>query len=102
MILALSKGTSYKKAVYKHALKNAIIPVVTYAGPLLATLLTGSFVVESMFTIPGIGSDFVSSVSGRDYPLIMALTILYGTLVIVANILTDIISAWIDPRIRLK
>ena len=102
MILALSKGTSYKKAVYKHALKNAIIPVVTYAGPLLATLLTGSFVVESLFTIPGIGSEFVASVSGRDYPLIMALTVLYGSLVILANILTDIISAMIDPRIRLK
>ena len=70
-----------------------IIPVVTYAGPLLATLLTGSFVVESMFTIPGIGSEFVSSVSGRDYTLIMALTVLYGSLVIIANILTDIISA---------
>ena len=102
MILALSKGTPYRKAVYKHALKNAIIPVVTYAGPLLATLLTGSFVVESLFTIPGIGSEFVASVSGRDYPLIMALTVLYGSLVILANILTDIISAMIDPRIRLK
>lgn len=102
MILALSKGTSYRTAIWKHALKNAIIPVVTYAGPLLATLLTGSFVIESMFTIPGIGSEFVASVSGRDYPLIMALTVLYGTLVIVANIMTDIVSAMIDPRIRLK
>ena len=102
MTLALSKGTPYHRVIFKHALKNAVIPVVTYAGPLLATLLTGSFVVESMFTIPGIGSEFVSSVSGRDYTLIMALTVLYGSLVIVANILTDIISAMIDPRIRLK
>ncbi|MBE6122242.1 MAG: ABC transporter permease [Solobacterium sp.] len=102
MILALSKGTSYRSAIWKHALKNAIIPVVTYAGPLLASLLTGSFVIESMFTIPGIGSEFVASVSGRDYPLIMALTVLYGSLVIIANILTDIVSAMIDPRIRLK
>ena len=102
MTLALSKGTPYRRVIFKHALKNAVIPVVTYAGPLLATLLTGSFVVESMFTIPGIGSEFVSSVSGRDYTLIMALTILYGSLVIIANILTDIISAMIDPRIRLK
>lgn len=102
MTLALSKGTPYRKVIFKHALKNAVIPVVTYAGPLLATLLTGSFVVESMFTIPGIGSEFVSSVSGRDYTLIMALTVLYGSLVIIANILTDIISAMIDPRIRLK
>lgn len=102
MILALSKGTGYSKAVFKHALKNAIIPVITYAGPLLATLLTGSFVVESMFSIPGIGSEFVGSVSNRDYTLIMALTILYGGMVIIANILTDVISAVIDPRIRLK
>ncbi len=102
MILARSKGTSYVQAIWRHALKNAIIPVVTYAGPLLATLLTGSFVIESMFTIPGIGADFVASVSGRDYTLIMALTILYGGLVIAANILTDIVSALIDPRIRLK
>ena len=102
MILAQSKGTPYRKVIFKHALKNAVLPVVTYSGPLLATLLTGSFVVESMFTIPGIGSEFVSSVSSRDYTLIMALTILYGGLVIIANILTDIISAMIDPRIRLK
>ena len=102
MILALSKGTGYTKAIFKHALKNAIIPVITYAGPLLATLLTGSFVVESMFSIPGIGAEFVVSVSNRDYTLIMALTIFYGGMVIVANIITDVISAMIDPRIRLK
>lgn len=102
MILALSKGTGYKTAIFKHALKNAIIPVITYAGPLLAGLLTGSFVVESMFTIPGIGSEFVGSISNRDYTLIMALTIIYGGMVIIANILTDVISAMIDPRIRLK
>ncbi len=102
MILALSKGTGYSRAVFKHALKNAIIPVITYAGPLLASLLTGSFVVESMFSIPGIGAEFVGSVSNRDYTLIMALTIIYGSIVIIANILTDVISAMIDPRIRLK
>lgn len=102
MILALSKGTGYTKAIFKHALKNAIIPVITYAGPLLATLLTGSFVVESMFSIPGIGAEFVGSVSNRDYTLIMALTIFYGGMVIIANIITDVISALIDPRIRLK
>ena len=102
MILAFSKGTGYTKAIFKHALKNAIIPVITYAGPLLATLLTGSFVVESMFSIPGIGAEFVGSVSNRDYTLIMALTIFYGGMVIVANIITDVISAMIDPRIRLK
>ena len=69
---------------------------------MLATLLTGSFVVESMFSIPGIGAEFVNSVSSRDYTLIMALTILYGAMIIVAGILTDILSAIVDPRVRLK
>ncbi len=102
MVLARSKGTSQIKVIGRHALKNAMIPVVTSAGPLLATLLTGSFVVESLFSIPGIGAEFVNSVSNRDYTLIMALTIMYGAMIIVANILTDIISASIDPRVRLK
>lgn len=102
MVLARSKGTSQVRVIMTHALKNAMIPVVTSAGPLLATLLTGSFVVESLFSIPGIGAEFVSSVSNRDYTMIMALTIMYGAMIIVANILTDIISATLDPRVRLK
>lgn len=102
MILARSKGTSQLKVILRHALKNAMIPIVTSAGPLLATLLTGSFVVESLFSIPGIGAEFVNSVSSRDYTLIMALTIMYGAMIIIATILTDIISALIDPRVRLK
>jgi oligopeptide transport system permease protein len=101
MILAVSKGTSRVKAIFKHALKNAIIPVITYAGPLLASLLTGSFVIETMFSIPGMGSEFVKSVTNRDYTLIMALTIMYGSMIIFANILTDIVTAIVDPRIRL-
>lgn len=100
--LARSKGTGFVAIVFRHALKNALLPVVTYAGPLLATLITGSFVVETMFTIPGIGAEFVNSVTNRDYTLIMALTIFYGALLIAANILTDVISAAIDPRVRLK
>lgn len=102
MILARSKGTSKKRAILHHAMKNASIPVITYAGPLLATLLTGSFVVETMFSIPGIGAEFVNSVSNRDYTMIMALTIIYGAAIIVANIVNDLITAMIDPRIRLK
>ena len=102
MILAVSKGTSRVKAIFKHALKNAIIPVITYAGPLLASLLTGSFVIETMFSIPGMGSEFVKSVTNRDYTLIMALTIMYGSMIIVANILTDLVTAMVDPRIRLS
>ncbi len=102
MILARSKGTSNKMVIIRHALKNAMIPVITYAGPLLAMLLTGSFVIETMFSIPGIGAEFVTSVSNRDYTMIMALTIMYGAMIIVANVITDLITAMVDPRIRLK
>ncbi len=102
MVLARSKGTGELKVILRHALKNALVPVITYAGPLIATLLTGSFVVETLFSVPGIGAEFVNSVSNRDYTLIMALTIFYGAFIIVANILTDLITAAMDPRIRLK
>lgn len=102
MVLARSKGTSELGVIVKHALKNALVPVVTYAGPLIATLLTGSFVIESLFSIPGIGAEFVNSVSNRDYTLIMALTIFYGAFIIIANLVTDLVTAAIDPRIRLK
>ena len=102
MVLARSKGTPELQVITRHALKNALIPVITYAGPLIATLLTGSFVIETLFSIPGIGAEFVTSVSNRDYTLIMALTIFYGAFIIVANIVTDLITAAIDPRIRLS
>ena len=101
IILARSKGTPYKKVVIKHALKNAMLPVVTYAGPMFAFMLTGSFVIESVFSIPGIGSAFVSCITTRDYPIIMGLTIFLGFLVITFNLITDILSAIIDPRIKL-
>ncbi|MCR0294672.1 ABC transporter permease [[Clostridium] innocuum] len=101
IILARSKGTPYKKVVIKHALKNAMLPVVTYAGPMFAFMLTGSFVIESVFSIPGIGSVFVSCITTRDYPIIMGLTIFLGFLVITFNLITDILSAIIDPRIKL-
>ena len=102
MVLARSKGTGQVMVIIRHALKNALIPVVTYAGPLLATLLTGSFVIETLFSIPGIGAEFVTSVSNRDYTMIMALTIFYGTFIIICNIVTDLITAVLDPRIRFK
>lgn len=101
IILARSKGTPYKKVVIKHALKNAMLPVVTYAGPMFAFMLTGSFVIESVFSIPGIGSAFVSCITTRDYQIIMGLTIFLGFLVITFNLITDILSAIIDPRIKL-
>ena len=102
IILARSKGTSYKKVIIKHALKNAMIPVITYAGPAFAYMLTGSFVIESLFAIPGIGREMVSSIQTRDYSMIMGLTIFLGFLVITFNIITDVLSAIVDPRIKLK
>ena len=102
IILARSKGTSYKMVVIKHALKNAMLPVVTYAGPAFAFMLTGSFVVETIFSIPGTGKEFVSNISNRDYQMIMGLTLFLGALIITFNIITDIVAAIIDPRIKLK
>ena len=102
IVLARSKGTPMIKVILGHALKNCLIPVVTYAGPLLAFLITGSFVIESLFSIPGIGSEFVNSVTNRDYTMIMALTILFGSFIIIVNILTDLLVAFIDPRVKLE
>ena len=102
MVLAKSKGTGQLMLIIRHALKNALIPVITYAGPLLATLLTGSFVIETLFSVPGIGAEFVTSVSNRDYTMIMALTVFYGAFLVICNIVTDLITAVLDPRIRLE
>ncbi len=101
MVLAKSKGTSDKLVILRHGLKNAMLPVVTYAGPLIATMLTGSFVIESLYSIPGIGAEFVTSITNRDYTMIMALTIIYGAFIIFANLITDLINALMDPRIKL-
>lgn len=101
MVLAKSKGTSQFKVIIKHGLRNALIPVITYAGPLFAVLITGSFVVETLFSIPGIGREYVMSITNRDYTIVMGLTILFGFFVILANIISDIINAMIDPRIKL-
>lgn len=100
--LARSKGTPEVYVIIKHGLKNALLPVVTYCGPMLVGLLTGSFVIETLFTIPGIGSEFVKSVTNRDYTLIMGLTIFLGSLMILMNLLSDIAAAIIDPRIKFE
>ena len=99
---ARAKGVSSVKILFKHALRNAILPVITYVGPMLAGLMTGSFVVEKIFSIPGLGRDFVSAITNRDYMMIMGTTILLATLVIVANVVVDILYKIIDPRIKLK
>jgi ABC-type dipeptide/oligopeptide/nickel transport system permease component len=97
---AQSKGLHPGAVIGIHALKNSMIPVVTVLGPLFAALVTGTFVVETIFGIPGMGRFFVVSISGRDYPVIMGTILLYAALLTVANLLVDITYAWLDPRIR--
>ncbi|GHU59029.1 peptide ABC transporter permease [Spirochaetia bacterium] len=98
---ARAKGLSTFKVMFKHALRNAIIPVVTAIGPLIAGILTGSFVVEQVFAISGIGKYFISSISSRDYPLIMGTTIFFAALLIACNYVVDLLYGIIDPRIKL-
>ncbi|HEV7401791.1 MAG TPA: ABC transporter permease [Chthoniobacteraceae bacterium] len=98
---ALAKGLAERRVIYQHALKVAILPVVTYLGPLAANLLTGSIVVEAVFNLPGIGSFFVSSILNHDDTLLLGVTIIYCTLLIGLNLLVDIAYSWLDPRIRL-
>lgn len=98
---ARAKGLKTHVIIFKHALRNSLIPVVTYLGPLTAGLLTGGFVVETTFGIPGLGRYFVQSIIDRDYPIIMATTIVLSTLVIIMNFVVDILYKIIDPRIEL-
>jgi ABC-type dipeptide/oligopeptide/nickel transport system permease component len=97
---ARAKGLRERVVIYVHALKNALIPVATILGPLLAAVLTGTFVVELIFVIPGLGSSFVNSVTARDYTMIMGVSILYSVFLILGNIVVDIMYTWLDPRIR--
>jgi len=102
MRTAKAKGLSRGKCLFKHALRNAILPVVTYVGPMLAYTITGSFIVEKIFVIPGLGGQFVSSITNRDYTVIMGTTIFLATLIIAMNVLVDIVYKIVDPRIQLK
>lgn len=102
MRTAKAKGLSEFVSLFKHALRNAILPVVTYVGPLLAYTISGSFIVEKIFTIPGLGGEFIGSITARDYPIIMGTTIFLATLMVIVNVLVDIVYTIIDPRIKLK
>ena len=102
MRTAKAKGLAGGKILFKHALRNAILPVITYVGPLLAYTVTGSFVVEKIFTIPGLGDEFIAAINGRDYTLIMGTTIFLATLIILMNVVVDIVYKLVDPRIKLK
>ena len=98
---ARAKGLSAGKILFKHALRNALIPVITYLGPQVAFTLCGGVVVESVFSIPGLGRYFVQSIQNRDYPVIMGTTIFLSTFIIVMNLLVDLLYKVADPRISL-
>ena len=98
---ARAKGVPGFKVIFGHALNNSLIPVITYFGPMLAYIVTGSIVVEQIFAVPGIGRAFVNSITGRDYPLIMGTTIILACLIIIMNLVSDLLYKIVDPRIEL-
>ena len=97
---AKAKGVAKWKIIFKHALRNSLIPVITYAGPEIAYIITGSMVVETIFTVGGIGSKFVASIGNRDYTMIMATTVFLATLMVIANLICDLLYKVVDPRIK--
>lgn len=98
---ARAKGLSWNKVLIKHALPNSLIPVVTYLGPMTASILTGSFVIETIFAIPGLGQYFVTSIYNRDYTVILGVTVFYSVIVIVLNMVVDLLYPLLDPRIKI-
>ncbi|MBK6466194.1 MAG: ABC transporter permease subunit [Rhodobacter sp.] len=97
---ARAKGIGWRRTLWKHTLKGALLPVVAYLGPATAAIITGSILIETVFALPGIGRHFVDAALNRDYPLVMGITLLYGGLLILFNIGTDVVRAWMDPRLR--
>ena len=96
---ARAKGVPKRKIIFGHALKNSLIPVITYFGPMLAFIVTGSMVVEQIFAVPGIGRQFVSSITNRDYTMIMGTTIFLASLIVIMNLISDLLYKVVDPRI---
>lgn len=99
---ARAKGLNPFTILWRHALKNALLPVVTYLGPMIAAIFTGSFVIESIFAIPGLGRHFVTSIYNRDYTVILGITIFYSFILVIMNFLVDLAYVWLDPRIKLS
>lgn len=99
---AKAKGLSKGTIIFKHALRNSLIPIITYVGPLVASILTGSFVTEKIFAIPGLGNEFVQSVTNRDYSMLLGVTVFYCTMLIFFTFIVDILYVVIDPRIKLQ
>lgn len=99
--LAIAKGVKPKNIVFRHALRNAILPIITIMGPTIAAILTGSFVIEKMFSIPGLGKYFVDSINDRDYTMVLGVTVFYAIFLIIMMILVDIVYVLVDPKIKL-
>ena len=99
--VAKAKGLSKSKIIYKHTLRNSLIPIVTYLGPIFASILTGSFVIETLFGIPGLGREFVQSIGNRDYTTTLGVTIFYSAFLILCNLIVDLLYVVIDPRIKI-
>ena len=99
---ARAKGLNEKTVFYKHILKNSFLPVLTFSAPLIAGILTGSFIIEKIFAIPGLGQHFVNSVTNRDYPLILGTLLIYSSLLILSNMIVDLLYAYFDPRIKVS
>jgi len=99
---ARAKGLSEQTILYKHVLKNSLIPVLTFSGPLAAGILSGAFIIEHIFNIPGMGKHFIQSVTNRDYPLVLAVTLIFSFLLVISNLVIDILYTYFDPRIKLS
>jgi len=97
---ARAKGLRERLVVVRHALKNSMIPVATVLGPLLAAVLTGTFVIEQIFALNGLGRQFIGSVQSREYFILTSITLIYGIFLVLGNLMVDVMYAWLDPRIR--
>lgn len=99
---ARAKGASETRVVFKHAMRGGLLPVVSYLGPAVAGILTGSFVIETIFQVPGLGREFVNSAFNRDYTLLLGTVILYAALIMGLNLVVDVVQAWMNPKVRLE
>jgi len=99
---ARAKGASELRVIFKHALRGGLVPVVSFLGPAVAGILTGSFVIETIFQIPGLGREFVNSAFNRDYTLVLGTVILYATLVILLNLVVDVVQVWLNPKLKFE
>ena len=102
LLLARTKGLSRAQTTVRHALRNAVMPVVTIMGPTVASVLTGTFVIESIFNIPGLGKYFVTSIKDLDYTMIGGTVVFYGALLIICTLVVDLLYGFIDPRVKLE